>query len=114
MFGHVTMHMHSGVATGGQGGKVPPLTAKISSLSKIGTNTGEMRKNWGKRGKIKKKRQKSGRFFHFTLLTDRAGYAAAYASARYFSPISRVKRSTGSHLGSQRSSHAIYTIFLAY
>ena len=38
MFGHVTMHMHSGVATGGQGGKVSPLTAKI--LSKIGEKTG--------------------------------------------------------------------------
>ena len=32
-------------------------------------------KKAGKRGKIGKKRQKLGRFFHFALLTDRAGYA---------------------------------------
>ena len=65
----------SGVATGGQGGRVPPLTAKI--LPKIG-------KKRGKSGKIGKKEAKSGRkgqnregSFTLPLLTDRAGYATA-------------------------------------
>ena len=34
---------------------------------------GKIRKNREERGKIGKKRQISGRFFHFPLLTDRAG-----------------------------------------
>ena len=51
---------------GGKGGRVPPLTAK--KMPKIG-------KNWGKSAKIGKKRQKAGNFFHFALLTDRAGCA---------------------------------------
>ena len=41
---------------GGQGGRVPPLTAK--NLPKIG-------KNRKKREKIGKNRQNSGSFFHF-------------------------------------------------
>ena len=48
---------------GGKGGRVPPLTAKICQKSgKLGK---EIRKNREERGKIGKKRQKSGSFFHF-------------------------------------------------
>ena len=57
--------MGSGVATGeSRGGRVPPLTAKNlpnigKKREKIMQNRGKKEKNWGK------KRQKSGRFFHF-------------------------------------------------
>ena len=47
---------YSGVATGVQGGRVPPLTGK--KMPKIG-------KKRGKIGKKEEKRQKSGTFFHF-------------------------------------------------
>ena len=49
---------------GGKGGRVPPLTAK------------NLPKNQEKEGKIGKKRQKSGKFFHFAPPDRyRAGYA---------------------------------------
>ena len=59
-----TLPISSGVATGAQGGRVPPLTVKI--LPKIGKKRAKIKKNREKRGKIGKKKQKSGRFFHFT------------------------------------------------
>ena len=52
---------------GVKGGRVPPLNAK--NVPKIG-------KKREKSGKIRKKRQKSRRFFHFAS-PDRAGYATA-------------------------------------
>ena len=54
----------SGVATGGHGGRVPPLTAK--NLPKIGEKREKSLKNREKRGKIEKKRQTPGGFFHYT------------------------------------------------
>ena len=55
---------------GGQGGAEYSLTAKIlPKILKKREKSGEMR------GKIGKKRKKSGRFFTLPLLTDRAGYA---------------------------------------
>ena len=69
------MLLYNGVATGGQGGRVPPLTAK--NLSKIGKKRETIRKNREKRGRIGKKRQKSGRFFHFAP-RDRHGWLRYY------------------------------------
>ena len=48
---------------GCKGGRMPPLTAK--KIAKIAKKRGEIRKNQDNRGEIGKKRQKSGRFFHF-------------------------------------------------
>ena len=63
----------SGLATGrGQGGRVPPLTAK--KIAKNRDKEGENQERGGR-----KKKEKSGRFFFFTfpLLTDWASYATA-------------------------------------
>ena len=66
------MLFNSGVATGGvKGGRVPPLTAK--NLPKIRQKEGKNHEKSGKRGRIGKKRQKSGRFFHFAP-QDRQGW----------------------------------------
>ena len=47
---------------------------------KFAKNQEKIRKSWEKRGRIGKKRQKSGRFFHFVPpdSTDKAGYATSY------------------------------------
>ena len=71
----------SGVANwyGGMGGRVPPWQPK--KLRKSGKEGGNRRKEGGnqeksgKRGKIVEKGQNREGFFHFALLTDRAGYA---------------------------------------
>ena len=57
-------HSFSGVATGGSRGQSATPECKKGA------------KNREKEGKIRKKRQKSGRFFHFAS-PDRAGYATA-------------------------------------
>ena len=55
---------------GGEGGIVPPLTAKICQKSgKRWEKSGKKRKKWGRKGKY---REVS---FTLPLLTDRAGYA---------------------------------------
>ena len=46
---------------GCKGGRVPPLT--VQKMLQIGKKEG---KNREKRGEIRKKRQKLGKFFHFT------------------------------------------------
>ena len=63
----------SDVATGGQGGRVPPLTAK--NLPKNQEKEGE---NQEKEGKIGKKRKNHEGSFTLPLLTDRAGYATDF------------------------------------
>ena len=52
---------------------MPPLTAKKCQKSR-------------KRGKIRKKRQKSGRFFHFAPL-DRKGWLRYCSRLQYYSPL---------------------------
>ena len=67
---------------------MPRSTAK--KMLKIGGKEGlgkKPGKKLGKREKNGKKRQKSGRFFHFappdSMLTDRAGYASVCRSIKH-------------------------------
>ena len=58
----------SGIATGESRGQSAPLDSK--NFAKIGKKREKIRKKW-------EKEEKSGRFFHLSLLTDRAVYATA-------------------------------------
>ena len=68
---HVTIV--SGVASTGARGAECPLDSKkiVKNQEKEGKNR--------QKGKIMKKRPKSGGFFQMSLLTNRAGYATAYS-----------------------------------
>ena len=77
----------SGLAMGGQGDRVPSLTAK--NLPKIGGKKG---KNQKKVGKIGKKRNNREGSFTLPLLTDRAGYATA--GMIQFTLLNMLKRKT--------------------
>ena len=68
LFYWLCIWMHcSGVATGGHGGQsATPDSEKIAkNWEKNQEKLGKKRKNWEEKAKIRKKRQKSGRFFHF-------------------------------------------------
>ena len=62
---------------GGQGGRVPPLTAK-NLLKKSGKRREKIRKNRGKKEESERKGKNQEGSFTLPLLTDRAGYATSY------------------------------------
>ena len=69
--------INSGVATWGQGGRVPPLTAR--NLPTIGKKREKIRKNRGKKEKESERKGKNwDGSFTLPLLIDRAGYATSY------------------------------------